>query len=482
MSFSLHDYQAQAKDFLITHPKAGLFLGIGFGKTLTTLAALQELGMRGMISGHILIVAPKAIARSTWIDEMEKWGIHANTVSLIMNDKGKELSRKKRLERYDEIANHTPAFYFINRDLINDLVKWHADNKKPWPFPTIIVDELQAFKSHKSNRFKALKDVAPYTQRFIGLTGTPTPNGIDDIWSEIYLMDEGDRLGRNISAFRNTYMEPNLIIDNITVDWRPKQGAEDIIYDRIKDIVISAKNPNIQLPDVTYNDIVCHMSDSEMKQYKTLAKEKVLEFEGEDGQEGSIEAVNAAILSVKLSQMASGALYIEKGKSDYIRIHERKLEMLEYIIENNNRSPVLVAYHFKSDLQEILRYLGKIFENTGDRRYYCEVFDGSPEMIHRWNRGDIPIMLLQPASGGPGINLQDGGHTLVWYTIPWSLEHYSQTCGRLNRQGQKNPVTIHHLITEGTIDRKIARVLQSKDANQRELLDAVALTINELGI
>ena len=222
------------------------------------------------------------------------------------------------------------------------------------------------------------------------------------------------------------------------------------------------------------------MSDEEMKQYKELAKEKVLDFTLDTGEEGSIEAQNAAILAAKLSQMASGALYLEKGKTDYIKIHERKLEMLSYIIENNNCSPVLVAYHFQSDLAEIKRYLGEIYKSTNDPRYICEVFDGSPEMIHKWNQGSIPIMLLQPASAGHGINIQDGGHTLVWYTLPWSLEHYIQTCGRLNRQGQKHPVIIHHLITDGTIDRRIMRVLQDKDASEKALLDAVAITVDEL--
>lgn len=479
MGFQLHDYQEQAKNFLIAQPKAGLFLDVGFGKTLTTLAALQELGMKGAIGGHILIIAPKAIARATWIDEMAKWGIRANTVSLIVNDKGKQLSRKKRLERYSEIATHVPAFYFINRDLITDLVQWHADNKLPWPFPTIIVDELQAFKSHSSNRFKALKAVAPATTRFIGLTGTPMPNGLEDLWAEIFLMDGGQRLGPNITTYRNVYFNPGLVINNVTVNWVPKTGAEDYIFQLISDIVISVKNPNIKLPDVTYNTITCHMTPDEMAQYKELAKEKVLDIVTEEG-DNSIEAPNAAVLSAKLTQMASGTLYLEKNSTDYVVIHEHKLDILEYIIENNNGSPVLVAYHFKSDLAEIGKRLDKIYKLTKDNRYRYEVFDGSPEMIHKWNSGAIPVMLLQPASAGHGINIQDGGHTLVWYSLPWSLEHYIQTCGRLNRQGQKHPVVIHHIITEGTIDSRIVRVLQSKDANERALIDAVAMSVDDL--
>lgn len=480
MNCSLHDYQEQAKNFLMTHPKAGLFLDVGFGKTLATLAALFEMGMRGMISGHILVIAPKAIARSTWIDEMEKWDIRANTVSLIVNEKGKQLSKKKRLERYIEIETHAPAFYFINKELVTDLVKWHADNKKPWPFPTVVVDELQAFKSYKSTRFKALKAVSPAIQRFIGLTGTPTPNGIEDLWSEIYLMDQGARLGKNITTYRERYFVPGLVMNNITVDWRPRDGAEEAIYAMVNDIVVSVRNPNISLPKVAYNDMICHMSDDEMAKYKELAKENVLDVMTEQGDEASIEAANAAILSAKLSQMASGALYLEKGKTDYVTIHKRKLEMLEYIIENNNNSPVLVAYHFQSDLAEIIKYLKEIHTATKDNRYRMEVFDGSPDMIHKWNRGEIPVMLLQPASAGHGINIQDGGHTLVWYTLPWSLEHYIQTCGRLNRQGQKHMVTIHHLITDKTIDRKIMNALKRKDASEKALLDAVAMTIKEL--
>lgn len=480
MAFTLHDYQEQAKNFLVHHKKAGLFLDVGFGKTLTTLATLEELSKKGLISGHILVIAPKPIARSTWIDEMHKWDIHAATVSFIVNEKGKQLNRKDRVKRYEEIATHAPAFYFINRELVKDLVDWHTDNNKPWPFPTIIIDELQAFKSHKSERFKALQTVYNQTDRLIGLTGTPTPNGLEDLWAEICLMDNGVRLGRNITTYRNTYFRPGLIVNNITVSWTPLIGAENAIYEKIQDLVISVHNPNIKLPEVTYNNVICKMSDEEMKQYKELAKTNVLDVALDDGSETSIEAQNAAVLAAKLSQMASGTLYLEKGSSDYIKIHERKLEMLEYIIENNNASPVLVAYHFKSDLAEIRRYLNKIYAKTKDERYRCEIFDGSPEMIHRWNNKEIPVMLIQPASAGHGINIQDGGHTLIWYTLPWSLEHYIQTCGRLNRQGQTHPVVIHHLITEGTMDTRIMKVLRDKNATEQALLDAVAMTVNDL--
>lgn len=475
---SLHDYQETAKNFLIAHPKAGLFLDVGFGKTLTTLATLMELAQQGQLHGHILIIAPKAIARSTWIDEMKKWGIKASTVSLIVNEKGQKLGKQNRLKLYEDIENHPSAFYFINRELIADLVNWHHDNKRPWPFPTVIIDELQSFKSYSSQRFKALKSVESQITRFIGLTGTPVPNGLMDLWPEIYLMDGGARLGRNITAYRDTFFNPGLTINGNVVSWRPKIGAEEEIYSRISDIVISVQNPNLKLPSVTYNDVYCYMTDEETAKYKAMAKESVIDITDASGEDTTIAAGNAAILSAKLSQMASGTLYItdeetgtSKPNSEYVVIHQRKLEQLKYIIDNTT-SPVLVAYHFKSDKDQILSY----FTENG---YDVRVFDGSPDMIHEWNNGNIPIMLLQPASAGHGINIQDGGHTLVWYTLPWSLEHYIQTNGRLNRQGQKHPVVIHHLLTYGTIDTRILSAINKKDMSERELLEAISATLND---
>ena len=463
----LHDYQIMARDFLLRTPKAGLFLDVGFGKTATTLATLTELGRLGQISGHILIIAPKPIARSTWIDEMAKWGISANVVSLIVNEKGKPLTKQKRIELYKGIRTHKAAIYFINREMVSDLIDWHWDNNLRWPFPTVVIDELQSFKSYTSERFRKMKSVTPYISRFIGLTGTPVPNGLMDLWPEIYLMDSGKRLGINISAYRDTYFNPGLIIDNRPVTWIPKFGAEEEIYEKISDIVISVQNPSLVLPDVLYNNVYCTLDDKEMKRYKELKKEQVLEITGQNGDDIVVEAANAAVLCGKLSQMASGALYMED--KSYITIHERKLEQLEYII-NNTTSPVLVAYHFHSDKDQIENYLHK-------KGYDVRTLDGSPEMIHEWNAGNIPIMLIQPASCGHGINLQDGGHTLVWYTIPWSLEHYIQTCGRLARQGQKCPVTIHHLITKDTIDERILRAIERKDMSEKELLSAVSAEI-----
>ena len=474
----LHDYQETAKNFLIQHPKAGLFLDVGFGKTLTTLTALMELAQKGQLCGHILVIAPKAIARSTWIDEMAKWNIQASCVSLIVNEKGKDLSKQKREQLYQEIPMHPPAFYFINRDLVANLIKWHLDKKeqkftKPWPFPTVIVDELQSFKSHSSKRFLALKKTIPYVTRFIGLTGTPVPNGMMDLWAEICLMDNGQRLGKNITAYRDTFFNEGLVIDGNVVSWYLKPGAEQEIYRRIQDIVISVKNPSIKLPPVTCNNITCHMDTAEISLYKKMMKENVLETKDADGNKVEVIAKNAAVLTAKLSQMASGTLYTDSNHN-YITIHHKKLEHLEYIIGNTG-SPVLVAYHFKSDEMEIKEYLSS-------KKIEVKKFDGSPEMIHEWNKGLIPVMLLQPAAAGHGINIQDGGHTLVWYTVPFSLEEYIQTNGRLNRQGQKYPVMIHHLLTEGTIDFHILDCINKKDMSERALLNAVSITAQDAGI
>lgn len=466
----LYNYQIVAKDFLVSHPKAGLFLDVGFGKTAVTLATLMELAEKGQISGHILVIAPKSIARSTWIDEMKKWGINANTVSLIVDEKGKQLTKAKREALYADIEKHPSAFYFINREMITNLVDWHKTHKKPWAFPTVVIDELQSFKSYSAQRFKALKSVETSVTRFIGLTGTPVPNGLMDLWPEIYLMDGGQRLGKTITAYRTTYFYPGLTINGNVVSWRPKIDAEDEIYNKISDLVISIKNPDLKLPNVSYNDVICHMDDDEMAMYKSLMKDQVLDIQTSNGEDISVEAANAAVLSSKLSQMASGTLYIDDNLN-YTVIHQHKLEHLQYIIDNTT-SPVLVAYHFKSDKDQIVTYLS-------ERGYDVRPFDGSPEMIHEWNKGKIPIMLLQPASDGRGINIQEGGHTLVWYTIPWSLENYIQTCGRLNRQGQKHPVVIHHLITEGTIDKRILESIKKKDMSEQALLDAVAATLND---
>ena len=461
MKIPLHDYQNFAKNFVMTHPYCGLFLKMGLGKTGIVLEALWELNP----SEHVLIIAPKTIAKCTWVNEIKKWQIGVRTKSLIVNQRGKQLTKKKREAIFDEILNDPPTVYFINRELVTTLVKRFPGNK--WPFRTVIIDESQSFKSYSSERFKAMKKVRPFISRLILLTGSPTPKGLEDLWSQIWLLDMGMRLGPNITAYRDTYFRPGLIVNGYPVTYIPKYGAEDQIYHRISDLVISMKNKYIQLPPLTFNPIYIDMEQDEIDMYKELMKTNVLELE--DGQE--IEAVNAAVLSAKLSQMASGAIYTNAKKHEYTIIHKHKLEVCEYIL-NNTPDNVLIAYHFQSDRDMLIKYLTEIGLTP-------TVFDGSPEMELAWNRKEIPILLLQPASCGFGLNLQDGGSTLIWYTLPWSLEEYEQTNARIYRQGQQNPVIIHQLMTNHTIDTKILKALEQKDLSQSRLIDAVEATIQD---
>lgn len=469
-NFVLHDYQELAKNFLMTRPKAGLFLDVGFGKTLVTLAALQELAENGQLSGHILVVAPKTIAKSTWLKEMKKWNIQANTVSLIVNEKGKQLTRKKRLELYEGIYTHPAAFYFINQELLTDLIMWVKNSRRPWPFPNVVIDELHSFKSYASNRFKAIRSLYDQIYRFIGLTGTPMPQSMEDLWAEVALIDDGARLGPNITSYRNTYFYPGFVVNGRQVDWRPKEGAEEYIFNRIRDVVMSIKNPDLKLPDVVYSDFPVYMTQEEKEVYKSFVKEKLLEVRDDEGNVIPIEAQNSAVMTAKLSQLASGTVYTGNGK-EYAVLHQHKLEALEYIIANTG-SPVLVAYYFNSDLAQISKYFG-------EKGIPFEVLDGSIEMQDRWNAGQIPVMLMQPGSMGRGINIQDGGCTLVWYTVTWSLEQYQQTIGRLHRQGQKNTVAVIHLLTEDTIDYRILDRIEKKDTSQKALMEAVSATVGD---
>ena len=444
--FGLHQYQEDITDFALRTPKCGLFLQMGLGKSRIALATIACLNP----PHHVLIIAPKNIARSSWIEEIKKIGLNIRYKSFIINEKGKKLSKAKREQLYEEAKTAPPTLYFINRELVVDMVKYYGNE---WCFPMLIVDELQSFKNYSAARFKALQKILPYTIRFIGLTGTPAPNGLMDLWSQIYLMDEGARLGKNITAYRTRWFDSGRCMNGYPIEWIPKYGAKEEIYKQIEDIVVSLDNHFITLPDVIYNNIYAYMDDDEMKLYRELMKENVLEL---DGVEEDIVAANAAVLVAKLSQMASGNIYIDK-QHNYREIHKAKLEQLQYIYDNEP-TPLLVAYHFKTDLYAITGHFDDAVE-----------FDGSPEMINDWNNGKIRMLLIQPASAGFGLNLQQGGHVLVWYTPTWNLEEYLQTNARLHRQGQLYPVTIHHILTKGTVDERIVKALGRKEVNQQDL-------------
>lgn len=436
-------------DYIVTH------------NTRVTLEALYEMAL----PGHILVVAPKTIARSTWIDEIEKWRIPIRYKSLIVNDKGKKLTRKARLARYAEIATDPPTMYFINRELFSDLVdNMPVVNGRPvWYFPTVIVDELQSFKSYASQRFKAMKYVSPAIRTFVGLTGTPTPEGLMDLWPQIFLMDGGERLGKTITAFRTKYFYPTMYVDNHPVTWEPKAGAEDAIYDAIKDLVVSMKS-GLTLPGVTYHQVPIYLDPDEMKLYRRFARESILEL----SKDCTIEAVNSGVLNNKLTQLASGTIYTDPKTKAFVAIHDKKLEACDYYVTNSS-GPVLLTYFYQASLK-LLK----------DRYPTAVQFDGSPEMIAAWNQGQIPILLLHPASAGHGINIQHGGHTIIWFDINPNLEHYLQTNARLYRQGQTHPVIIHHLITQGTVDTRNMALLQHKDCSEKRLLEAVRAEIQSI--
>lgn len=475
MNVKLHDYQEDAANFALTHPKCGLFLDLGLGKTLISLAVLER--TYATEPGHVLVIAPKSIAKATWTLEIEKWGLNLPYESFIVNEKGNNLSKKKRLEAYERAFNNPiKTVYFINREMLVDLIEHcpRSGNVITWVFQTVIIDELQSFKSSHSKRFQALKTVMPAVNRFIGLTGTPTPNGIEDIWSQIYLMDGGQRLGKNITAFRGKYMHPGYISpQGVVCSWIPNPRAEEAICHKISDITISMKNTNVKLPPVVFIDDTVCMTDSEKKTYKEFVKNAVLDF----GNDSYATAANAAVMSAKLQQLASGAIYtVDKdGKStgEYKTVHEEKLERLRYIRENSDDN-ILIAYHFKSDADLIMKY----FSDAG---LPCEIFDSnkSDVFLKRWNNNEIKTLLIQPSSAGFGLNFQYAGHTLVWYTLPFNLESYLQTIGRTYRQGQEHTVYIHRIMTEGTIDSHVLKALMTKNQNMQYILDSVEFSDNQ---
>lgn len=469
MDVKLHDYQIKAANFAISHPKCGLFLDLGLGKTLISLSVLET--VYDNEPGHILIIAPKSIAKATWALEIEKWNIRLPHESLIVNENGAKLTKKKRLEAYDHIfSNPVKTVYFINREMLTDLIDHCPKNGKTivWPFQTVVVDELQSFKSPDSKRFKALKSVMPAVNRFIGLTGTPTPNSLSDIWSQIFLMDGGKRLGKGITAFRQNFMQPDYINpQGMICSWRPQIGADERVYSLISDLVVSMKNTELKLPPIVFIDDMVQMSDKETTIYKQFVHDAVLLFD--DNVQAT--ASNAAVMSSKLQQLASGAIYTVDSDGiptgNYQPIHNEKLERLGYIRENSDDN-ILIAYFFKSDADMIMKY----FQDKG---LPCEIFDSnkSDEYLKRWNNNEIKTLLIQPSSAGFGLNFQYASHTLVWYTLPFNLENYLQTIGRVYRQGQTRPVYIHRIMTEKTIDAHVLNALTKKDREMQQLLDAV---------
>ena len=447
MKYVPHDYQTYATKFIEEHPVAAVLLDMGLGKSVITLTAIKNLCLDTFEVQKILVIAPLRVARDTWKAELEKWE-HLRCIKYSVAV-GTEAERKAALQK--------PAnLYIINRENVGWLIE---QSGLPFDYDMVVIDELSSFKSHQAKRFRSLMKVRPTVKRMVGLTGTPSSNGLMDLWAEFRLLDMGKRLGRFITHYRDEFFRPDKRNGQVIFSYKPKDGAEEEIYRRISDITISMKSTDfLQMPECVINEVEVSLSDKEMKMYDGLKKDLVLAIANKE-----IDAVNAGALSNKLSQMANGAVYDED--KNYIEIHDRKLDALEDLIEQANGKPVLVAYWFKHDLERI------------KKRFTVREIKTSKD-IADWNKGSIPVAVIHPASAGHGLNIQEGGSTLIWFGLTWSLELYLQTNARLWRQGQKSKtVVIHHIITKGTIDERIMKALRTKETTQDALMDAVKAEI-----
>lgn len=443
MNFSPHDYQAYAIDYIETHPVAAVLLDMGLGKTVISLTAIADLLFDSFEAHRILVVAPLRVARDTWPAEIEKWEhLQHLTYSVVV---GTPKERRAALMANSDIT-------IINRENLQWLIE---DSGFPFTYDMVCIDELSSFKNHKSKRFQALMKVRPKVKRIIGLTGTPSSNGLMDLWAEFKLLDMGQRLGRFITQYRNDYFLPDKRNGQIIYSYKPMPYAEDAIYRKISDMTISMKSTDhLKMPELVSSRYEVKLSEAEAQCYDDLKQELILQLP-----EGEVTAANAASLTGKLVQLANGAIYSDDG--DTVEFHDRKLDALEDIIEAANGKPLLVAYWFKHDLQRI------------KQRFEVREIKSSKD-ITDWNKGNIPVAVIHPASAGHGLNLQAGGSTLIWFGLTWSLELYQQTNARLWRQGQTaGTVVIQHIITKGTIDERILKALSLKELTQNSLIDAV---------
>lgn len=452
MKYVPHNYQNYASAFIEEHNESAVLLSMGLGKTIITLTAVNNLLFDSFEINKVLIIAPLRVAKTTWKDEIQKWDhLKLLKYSIVV---GSEQERINALKAKADI-------YIINRENVQWLVE---ESGQRFTFDMIVIDELSSFKNGKSKRFQSLMKVRPLAKRIVGLTGTPASNGLMDLWSEYKLLDYGKRLGRFITHYRNNYFTPDRRNGSIVYSYKPLPFAEEVIYDKISDITISMTSTDyLDMPDLIKNEVKVKMSEDEKCVYDALKDDLVLSLEDED-----ISASSAGVLSNKLSQMANGAIYTDDHRA--IRIHDRKLDALEDLIEASYGKPVLVAYWFKHDLiriKERLQNLKLDFEEIN-----------TDSSIKRWNEGKLPIGLIHPASAGHGLNLQSGGSTLIWFGLTWSLELYEQTNARLYRQGQtSSTVVIEHIITANTIDENIIKALELKDQTQSSLIAAVKAQI-----
>ena len=508
MKFKPWDYQQEAVQFILNHEKCGLFLEMGLGKTVITLTALAQL-LEDYAVTRILVIAPLRVAQTVWAEEAAKWDHlrHLRVVkvlgsarqrmaalsSLVTRSPGR-LTKPGEMQSVQDLADtasgpgrsstsrrlpkgkspeqtlsgssgtqtcrqlqsqmEMPEIFVINRENVPWLIEYQRQRKK-WPFDMIVIDELSSFKNPKAERFKALRLVTGITPRIVGLTGTPSPNGLMDLWSQIYLLDRGERLGKFITKYREAYFRPGKTNGQVVFSWEPLPGAPEAIYKKLSDLCMSMKTADyLTMPDRFDIEHRVVLDSGGKQAYELMEKHFVLSLGSE-----AITAQNAAVLTGKLLQLANGAIYSEDG--NYYPIHDSKLDALEDLVEAANGQPVLVYYMFKHDADRILRRFPEARQLI------------TPQDVIDWKAGRVPMMIAHPASAGHGLNLQDGGHIIIWFGLTWSLELYQQANARLHRQGQTHPVTVHHVIAEGTVDEDVLTVLTKKAGRQDALIDAL---------
>ena len=449
-----HGYQQYVKEKMIELPFMGAWLDMGLGKTVITLTALHELKYYRFCIRKALVIAPKKVAENTWTAEAEKWEHLQNLrMSVVLG------TAKQRIDALNVNAD----VYIINRENTQWLVRQYGN---VWPFDVVVLDESSSFKSHQAKRFKALRAVRSHIRRLIELTGTPSPHGLMDLWAQVFLLDGGKRLGRTISCFREMYFLPDKRSWTTVFSYKPKDGAADAIYKQIQDICISMKSEDyLQLPDMVIDDIPVILDPKARSAYNEMEKTMLLTVDDEQ----LVTATSAATLTGKLLQLCNGAVYDENG--DVLKVHDCKMEVFMETIEQLNGQHALVYYYFKHDRDRLITALAK----TG---LCVRVYAGAQEE-KEWNAGQIDILLAQPASCGYGLNLQDGGHHVIWFGLTWSLEEYQQANKRLHRQGQQFPVIVHRLIVQGGTDEDVVRSLECKDGAQEALLAALKARIDK---
>ena len=455
MIYKPHDYQEYSINWILAHEKAGLFLDMGLGKTSCTLTAINELMYNSFDISKVLIIAPKRVAESTWSDEIAKWEhLKHLRISIIAGTK------KQRIEAINTEAD----VYTLGRDNVVWLTEYLQEHKIKWPFDMLVLDELSSFKDSKSKRFKALKKITPLIKRVVGLTGTPTPNSLIELWPQMYLLDRGERLGKTQSAYKGRYFYPISGQGFITYKWGLKEGAEKAIYDKISDACVSMKaEDHLKMPERVDNYISIDLPEQVKRSYKEFEKEKVLEI-----MDDVLTAANAAAVAGKLLQFANGCVYDDDKNTHFV--HRCKLDALKEIVDTSQGQPLLVFYNFKHDYEALMSE----FKHLNPKKLE------TPQDIKDWNDGKTQMVLAHPASIGHGLNIQAGGHIIVWYGLTWSLELYQQANARLYRQGQTESVIVHHLVSKGTMDERVIEILKGKDKTQSALMEAVKARINEI--